>query len=96
MQRLDVHNGLLLSALWDAAFDQGLVSFDADGSPRALVPSSAKSRERLLALTRHHRFGAFRMRIAPIYHCIECDRLLIQSMDLNCLGAGLQQPCKLG
>jgi hypothetical protein len=26
-QRLDVHNGLLLSALWDAAFDKGLVSF---------------------------------------------------------------------
>ena len=40
---------------------------------RALVPSSAKSRERLLALTQHHRFGAYRMRIAPIYHCIECD-----------------------
>jgi len=30
-QRLDVHNGLLLSALWDAAFDQGLVSFADDG-----------------------------------------------------------------
>jgi putative restriction endonuclease len=29
-QRLGVHNGLLLSALWDAAFDQGLISF-ADG-----------------------------------------------------------------
>ena len=32
-QRLDVHNGLLLSALWDAAFDQGLVSFADDGAP---------------------------------------------------------------
>ena len=31
-QRLDVHNGLLLSALWDAAFDCGLVSFADDGS----------------------------------------------------------------
>jgi hypothetical protein len=30
-QRLDVHNGLLLSALWDAAFDKGLVSFADDG-----------------------------------------------------------------
>jgi hypothetical protein len=29
--RLDVHNGLLLSALWDAAFDRGLVSFDDEG-----------------------------------------------------------------
>jgi hypothetical protein len=31
-QRLDVHNGLLLSALWDAAFDCGLVSFADDGT----------------------------------------------------------------
>lgn len=30
-QRLDIHNGLLLSALWDAAFDKGLVSFADDG-----------------------------------------------------------------
>ena len=30
--RLDVHNGLLLSALWDAAFDSGKVSFGDDGS----------------------------------------------------------------
>lgn len=32
-KRLDVHNGLLLSALWDAAFDAGLVSFREDGAP---------------------------------------------------------------
>ncbi|RWE12788.1 MAG: HNH endonuclease [Mesorhizobium sp.] len=32
-ERLDVHNGLLLSALWDAAFDQGLVTFDDAGRP---------------------------------------------------------------
>ena len=32
-QRLDVHNGLLLSALWDAAFDRGLVTFSDDGYP---------------------------------------------------------------
>lgn len=30
--RLDVHNGLLLSALWDSAFDGGLVSFADDGT----------------------------------------------------------------
>jgi predicted restriction endonuclease len=30
-ERLDVHNGLLLSALWDAAFDAHLVTFDDDG-----------------------------------------------------------------
>ena len=43
-QRLDVHNGLLLSSLWDAAFDAGLVSFDDEGcvlrSP-ALTPEAA-------------------------------------------------------
>ena len=32
-ERLNVHNGLLLSALWDAAFDRGLVTFDDDGRP---------------------------------------------------------------
>jgi len=30
-QRLDVFNGLLLAAHWDAAFDAGLVSFDGGG-----------------------------------------------------------------
>lgn len=34
-ERLDVFNGLLLAAHWDAAFDRGLVSFDDDG--KALV-----------------------------------------------------------
>lgn len=33
VERLDVHNGLLLSALWDAAFDCGLVTFDNKGRP---------------------------------------------------------------
>ena len=32
-ERLDVHDGLLLSALWDAAFDRGLVTFDDVGRP---------------------------------------------------------------
>lgn len=32
--RLDVYNGLLLSALWDAAFDRGLVTFDDEGRPQ--------------------------------------------------------------
>lgn len=31
-QRLDVHNGLLLSALWDSAFDAGLITFADDGT----------------------------------------------------------------
>jgi hypothetical protein len=41
VQRLDVHNGLLLSALWDAAFDKGLVSFNDDGTVRASSSLSA-------------------------------------------------------
>lgn len=30
-ERLNVHNGLLLSSLWDAAFDAGLITFDDEG-----------------------------------------------------------------
>ena len=32
-ERLDPDNGLLLSALWDAAFDRGLVTFTDEGAP---------------------------------------------------------------
>ena len=39
--RLDVHNGLLLSALWDAAFDVGLVSFSDEGGV-LLAPQLSK------------------------------------------------------
>jgi hypothetical protein len=46
-QRLDVHNGLLLSALWDAAFDKGLVSFAGDGTVRASTSLSASARQAL-------------------------------------------------
>jgi HNH endonuclease len=44
-QRLDVHNGLLLSALWDAAFDKGLVSFDDDGTLRVSASLSETARQ---------------------------------------------------
>lgn len=46
-QRLDVHNGLLLSALWDAAFDQGLVTFTDQGR---VIPSPALSPQAATAL----------------------------------------------
>ena len=46
-QRLDVHNGLLLSALWDAAFDQGLVSFADDGTALASPVLGAVARRAL-------------------------------------------------
>jgi hypothetical protein len=46
-QRLDVHNGLLLSALWDAAFDRGLISFADDGSVLESPQLSAMARRAL-------------------------------------------------
>lgn len=59
-ERLDVHNGLLLSALWDAAFDSGLVSFDDAGAPLFSPFLSAEGRALLtwshpLPLTDKHR-----------------------------------------
>jgi hypothetical protein len=46
-QRLDVHNGLLLSALWDAAFDKGLISFSDDGAVRVSASLSESARQAL-------------------------------------------------
>ena len=46
-ERLDVHNGILLSALWDAAFDKGLTSFADDGTPLASPYLSAQARAAL-------------------------------------------------
>jgi hypothetical protein len=43
-ERLDVYNGLLLSALWDAAFDGGLVTFEDDGTPRFAETLGAEAR----------------------------------------------------
>ena len=47
-ERLDVHNGFLLSALWDAAFDRALVTFGAASADRLF--QSAKTRVRLSAM----------------------------------------------
>jgi hypothetical protein len=59
-ERLDVHNGLLLSALWDAAFDRGLVTFDDDGLPQYSPSLSETARAELrwrtpIPLTDRHR-----------------------------------------
>lgn len=59
-ERLDVHNGLLLSALWDAAFDRGLVTFDDEGQPEfsPLVSDAARNElhwQAPLRLTDDHR-----------------------------------------
>ncbi|MGE0005655.1 MAG: HNH endonuclease [Parvibaculaceae bacterium] len=46
-ERLDVHNGLLLSALWDAAFDRALVTFDDAGEPEFSPALSDQARAEL-------------------------------------------------
>lgn len=59
-ERLNVHNGLLLSALWDAAFDRVLVTFNDDGCPEFASHLSPSARDALfwispLPLTDMHR-----------------------------------------
>jgi hypothetical protein len=49
--RLDVHNGLLLSALWDAAFDRGLISFGDDGAVLVSGRLSSAARQALSVTT---------------------------------------------
>lgn len=59
-ERLDIHNGLLLSALWDAAFDRALVTFDDQGKPEFSPSLSDRARAELrwnapILLTDEHR-----------------------------------------
>lgn len=59
-ERLDVYNGLLLSALWDAAFDRALVTFDDEGRPEFAPSLSERARAELrwhspISLTEEHR-----------------------------------------
>ncbi len=59
-ERLNIHNGLLLSALWDAAFDRGLVTFDDEGRPQFATELGEAARSELrwyqpVALTDRHR-----------------------------------------
>jgi len=66
-ERLDVHNGLLLSALWDAAFDRYLVSFDDNGVPIFSDRLSCEARAALtwkspLLLTNQHKVRLARHR----------------------------------
>jgi hypothetical protein len=66
-ERLDVHNGLLLSALWDAAFDRALVTFDNEGKPEFLPSLSERARVELrwnspILLTDEHRRRLIRHR----------------------------------
>ena len=59
-ERLNIHNGLLLSALWDAAFDKGLVTFDDEGRPQYAAELGEAARSELrwyqpVTLTDKHR-----------------------------------------
>ena len=59
-ERLNIHNGFLLSALWDAAFDRGLVTFDDGGTPQFSPTLSEAARaelrwQNLMPLTDKHR-----------------------------------------
>ena len=47
-ERLDPYNGLLLSVHWDAAFDNGLVTFEDDGTPRLSSRLSPNARALLV------------------------------------------------
>ena len=69
--RLDVHKGLLLSALWDAAFDKGLVSFSDEGGVLYSAALKENARKHLLLdinfigrLTNGHRTNLLRHRRA--------------------------------
>lgn len=46
--RLDVHNGVLLSALWDAAFDRVMVTFGEGGQQVFSTRISKAARGQLL------------------------------------------------
>jgi hypothetical protein len=69
--RLDVHNGLLLSALWDCAFDSGLISFSDVGvvlrseslSDAAALALRIDSVPAITGLTELHRQNLKRHRI---------------------------------
>jgi hypothetical protein len=72
-ERLDIYNGLLLSALWDAAFDRALVTFDDEGRPEFSAGLSDAARAELrwrtpVSLTEEHR-----RRLAR--HCARARRL---------------------
>lgn len=62
-----MHNGLLLSALWDAAFDRALVTFNDGGEPEFSPALSDQARAELrwqspIKLTDGHRHRLARHR----------------------------------
>lgn len=76
-QRLDVHNGLLLSALWDAAFDRALVTFDDSGNPEFSSRLSDTARNAMhwsqsVQLTDQHRQNLAHHRLR--FHAINASK----------------------
>jgi hypothetical protein len=63
-ERLNVHNGLLLSALWDAAFDRALVTFDDEGNPEFSKTLSEAARAELRSRSRITLTDEHRVRLA--------------------------------
>lgn len=94
-QRLDVHNGLLLSALWDAAFDKGLVSFADDGQPLASPQLSEAAREALgiaaappiPGLQEEHRRNLALHRSRHGLELTSCEQRLSEPMGLQADGS---------
>lgn len=80
--RLDVYNGYLLSSLWDAAFDAGLITFSGEGKPIA-APALGASAFRALRLdespvvkgiTNVHELMLLRHNTLPTKNCqFACD-----------------------
>lgn len=62
VERLDVYNGLLLAAHWDAAFDAGLVTVGAGGS-LVFSPALLESSQAVLGFT-----SAMGVRLQPQHH----------------------------
>jgi len=62
VERLDVYNGLLLAAHWDAAFDAGLVTVGAGGA-LVVSPALLESSQAVLGFT-----SAMGVRLQPQHH----------------------------
>ncbi len=77
-QRLDVFNGLLLAAHWDAAFDAFLVSFDGEG--RAVPsPKLSEAAARALGVTSAPRIALAADHAAPMaWHREKMDEIAIR------------------
>lgn len=75
-ERLDVHNGFLLSALWDAAFDRGLVTFDDSGRPEFSPTLSEAARSELrwrnsISLNDQHRVRLLEQRSKTFVYTLQ-------------------------